>query len=225
MAASFDKSQLSKFKNAPPQLKKLMNHTGMTQTENFTYTISAPQDICCQPKEGDQPQPETPVPAPVPAPAPNPQPEPPPENKSIFSRVAAVLKEKSTLVDMIAKHEAELKDKTDRLNVADAAVASANARLAAYESAEKELREALEQSQKANKSAEDRAIDIVAAQGFPQDKLPAQTDANKPAPKTGKEWLDEYNAITDPAERTIFFRQNKAAILKANEDLKKSEKK
>jgi ATP-dependent Clp endopeptidase proteolytic subunit ClpP len=209
LAASFDTTQLSKFKNVPETLiTKITMQTEDSTTKNTETT-----------KDDKKVNPETFgtegfVSSVV-------------ENKpSLFQRVAAIIKEKGTLAEINAKHQTEIEAKDKQISEFGTrnseltnALADYQARVKAYEAAEKELKDAVDKLSTEAKSAEDRAVDIVASTGFPKNELPAATDAEKEQaareaaePKTEKEWMDKYSAIKDPAEQTKFMRENSDKI-------------
>lgn len=148
--------------------------------------------------------------------------ETPDQKPSIFARVSAMLKEKSDLVELKAKHEAEIKAEQEshaqtkaQLSDVAHALSEATAKVSAYQAAEKELTETIEKLQAEKKSASDEAQNIVASLGFDQTKLPAPVSAEAAEaarlaaePKTTEEWQKKYLAIKDPVEQTKFLREN-----------------
>ena len=202
LAASFDTAQLSKFKNIPQSLKaKLME-------ENTTANPDKPQ-INTDETRTDNPEIRD-------------NPCPSVAKQSLFTRIAAIVKEKGTLAEVNARHQSEIeaRDKTigdlkSKLEQSIVAVAEGQKQIKAYQDAEAELKEALATSESENKSVADGVTAQVAALGFDQTKLPPQVsaeDAEKAKeaadPKTEKEWLDKINAIADSGEQMRFIREN-----------------
>lgn len=188
MAAHFDKSQLSKFKNCPKQLLIMATEAN----EN--------------PVESAVPSGET--------------------KPSIFARITAMLKEKNDLVALVAKHDAEMKAERDehaktkaQLSDVAHALTEASAKVAAFEKAAEDLEATIKTLEAEKKSASQEAANIVASIGFDQTKLPAAVaaDAAEQAraaaePQTFDAWMDKYNAITDPAAKQKFLRENETKI-------------
>ena len=221
MAAKFDAKALSKFKNVPADLKERFNK----ESRKAGKESNMQSDISADPAMADLLQ-EVAESAPQPS---NIEPQTSEAKPSIFSRVASMLKDKNEFLAEITDLKATISAQSETIDTYSAKVeelervlAEAQTDVAQYQANEKTLEEAIARHEAEAKTATDRAVDIVAAAGFPQDKLPAVQGAD--SVKSAQQLLDEYNAITDPAEQTRFFKANKEAIAAANAELKAAKK-
>jgi ATP-dependent Clp endopeptidase proteolytic subunit ClpP len=129
-----------------------------------------------------------------------------PQAKSLLSRFAALFGGET---DETLK--AELANKDDQIQVAlktidslKASLAEAKAKADQFDAVEAALAKREAEAQ----TAEQKAAAIVASVGFTpttEEQLP-QADGDR------GDILERFNAITDPAERTKFYRENKAAL-------------
>jgi ATP-dependent protease ClpP protease subunit len=152
-------------------------------------------------------------PTPEPKPAPEPEPPPPAGDASVLEKLKTLLRPKN---DMLA----EITALRTQIEVRDASIKQLNDKIESQareiESfrAKAENMPALEalikQLETEKMTVSDAARDQIAAMGFPNDKLPAQTvdkpDDKQPA-KNSDEILAELNAITDPKEFTKKYRE------------------
>ncbi len=95
---------------------------------------------------------------------------------------------------------------------AELLAAEAHQECAAAEVKIAELEKSLAEAKAKVEEAANKANATIAAQGVPADLLPAA----EPSKQAGKpSILAEFDAVTDPAKRTQFFRQHRAEILAA----------
>jgi ATP-dependent Clp protease, protease subunit len=148
-----------------------------------------------------------------------------PPDPTVFDKLKGLLKPKAEMA-------AEITGLKTQIEVRDSSITQLNAKIVEQQktiegfqtvaSQMVELQAELEKMEKEAKTVEAAAIDKVAALGFPATELPPQKD---PEAKHGDEapttddLLKQINAITDPKEQTIFFRDHekeiKAALMKA----------
>ena len=129
-----------------------------------------------------------------------------PQAKSLLSRISALF---GGATDETLK--AELSAKRDEVVAARVEIDSLNAKVTALEAKAQAYDEAqaeIERLEQAARTAEAAAVAQVAALGFNPER-----EANLPAADTDKgDILTQYNAITDPGERTKFYNLNQKAI-------------
>lgn len=202
MAAKFDVTALSKFKNVPEKLKLMATEPKHEDSAAALRAVEA--------EETSHIEAATITPDAKP---------------SIFARVKAMLADKSEFMSQIESYKAQLEEKdaeivklSGLLSTSSAALDAAMKDLSQFKADASDLETRLAQFEAEAKTASERAIDIVAAAGFPQDKLPAAEPEG--TAKSATDLLNEYEAIKDPAERTRFYRTHKDAIAKANAELK-----
>jgi ABC-type transporter Mla subunit MlaD len=132
-----------------------------------------------------------------------------PQAKSLLSRFAALFggETDETLRATLSQRDGELAGAKAEIESLKASLAEIKAKAEQFDA----LEAALAKREAEAQTAEQRAAAIVASVGFTpttEEQLP-QADGDK------GDILERFNAITDPAERTTFYREHKAAIKKA----------
>lgn len=115
-----------------------------------------------------------------------------------------------------AAYEAKLTEKDNALTAANEAVAAhtagvetAKATIANKDAAIAALQAELDGLKATQKTAEEKAVEIVANQGVKPIKVDASAEAHA---KSAEEVKAEYMAIKDPVERSKFYSANRAAF-------------
>ena len=132
-----------------------------------------------------------------------------PQAKSLLSRFAALFggEADKTLKATLLQRDGELAGAKAEIESLKASLAEIKAKADQFDAVEAALAKREAEAQ----TAEQKAAAIVASVGFTpttEEQLP-QADGDK------GDILERFNAITDPAERTTFYREHKAAIKKA----------
>jgi uncharacterized protein DUF6582/ClpP protease-like protein len=157
------------------------------------------------------PQPK-PQPEPEPEPAPEPEPPEPAADASFVEKLKSLLQPKTELVAEIAGLRSKIEVRDASIVLLNAKVAEITAQAETYKAQAAQIpqiKALVEHLEKEKKTVEAAAADKVAALGFPQDKLPAQTedkDKDKTTPTSSTAILEKLNAIKDPKEFTIAYR-------------------
>jgi ATP-dependent Clp endopeptidase proteolytic subunit ClpP len=129
-----------------------------------------------------------------------------PQAKSMLSRFAALFggKTDETLKATLSQRDGELAGAKAEIESLKASLAEIKAKADQFDV----LEAALAQREAEAQTAEQKAAAIVASVGFTpttEEQLP-QADGDK------GDILERFNAITDPAERTRFYKEHKAAL-------------
>jgi ATP-dependent Clp endopeptidase proteolytic subunit ClpP len=132
-----------------------------------------------------------------------------PQAKSLLSRFAALFGGETgeTLKATLSQRDGELAGAKAEIESLKASLAEIKAKADQFDAVEAALAKREAEAQ----TAEQKAAAIVASVGFTpttEEQLP-QADGDK------GDILERFNAITDPAERTRFYKEHKAAIKKA----------
>jgi chromosome segregation ATPase len=126
--------------------------------------------------------------------------------KADYSAAQSLLEEAKTSLETL---KATVSEKESALTAANEILAGKDKELAGKDTAIADLKAELAALQASQKSAEEKAVDIVASQGI----QPLKVDVKEIAASQNKEELiAQLTAIRDPKARAEFYFANKAAI-------------
>jgi chromosome segregation ATPase len=153
-----------------------------------------------------------------PAAPPNPPADPAPAKTeatkpNVFSRAAAMLKDKSELLGTISAHEATIASLTGEKTNLTSQLSAVTAERDELKAGAADLETTIASLTKEKTTVSKAAADQVAALGFSQDKLPAAHSAET---KSGEELYTQWQSLkadnSKSKEATTFFRKHKAEI-------------
>jgi chromosome segregation ATPase len=120
------------------------------------------------------------------------------------------LASKTALDTLLAERDNDISQARKAVSEANAAKASLEASLADKDIELSNLKASLEALKAEQRTAQERAIELVAAQGVPTVKVDVK--AQESVKMTRQEAVTKFASIKDPNERARFFAANKALI-------------
>jgi len=130
---------------------------------------------------------------------------------SIFAKAGDFIAARADLLKKIEAHEATITKLTADLTSAQTTQAAQLTELTELRAGKATLENAVKGLETTAKTAEEKAIDIAAAQGIPAASLPA-SDANAASASATDEGKYAHYETLKGTERSAYFRANKAAI-------------